>query len=124
MSAVKSNAKSPYTGQASGNSVISLIEQITVDVSKLTADTTSAEDEAASAFENSRAEMETTVAVKEVEIRHKSEKRALLEDRAREEEKQLMYTHEELNEAIDVYDKLKDDCGTASESFQERKRAR
>jgi cell division septum initiation protein DivIVA len=115
----------PYTGmQGSTGGVVGMLEVIASDFARLESETSAAEDEAQNAFERFEAESSKDRAVKDTDMGNKeinrTHKSGLLNDTI----KDLKATQEELDAALQYYEKLKPSCVNAGVSYEERVKCR
>jgi len=111
----------PYTGMggASGG-VVGLLEVIESDFSKLEAETTAAEDEAAKEYDRFMAESKKDKAVKTADMDYKKKTKIQKESDLSDTEGDLKGTEKELQSALFYYEKLKPQCVDAGVSYEER----
>jgi len=111
----------PYTGMggASGG-VVGLLEVIESDFSKLEAETTAAEDEAAKEYDRFMAESKKDKAVKTADMDYKKKTKTQKESDLSDTEGDLKGTEKELQSALFYYEKLKPQCVDAGVSYEER----
>lgn len=122
MSAVE---KAPYKGaQSSSTGIFGMLEVVLSDFARLEAETTTAEEEAASAHAQFMTDSDGNIEVKEFDIERKESKKQLTEERLRSTKKELGLTQEELSKATDYHDKLKAECVDSGLSYEDRKVAR
>jgi len=115
----------PYTGmQSSHSKVTSLLEAILADFARLEADTQSMEDQAQAAHEDFMRDSDKDIAVKEVEVDHKSSKREKKEAEMEDLKKDLEITQEELDAALGQYNELSPSCVDSDVSYAKRLRLR
>jgi len=118
---MKQVAKAPYTGMmAGGGNLVDFMEVILSDFARLEAETSTEEDEQASAHQKFMDETTEDKEVKEVEVKHKAGKRAQLEEVTRNLKKELELTQRELDAALEYYEKLKPDCVDQGLSYEDR----
>lgn len=118
-------AKAPYKGmQDSSGGIFAMLEVILSDFARLEAETATAEDAAANQFEKFMAESNESIAVKEAAISHKENSKRLADEKAAATRKELEITQEELDAALEYYEKLKTQCVNTGLSYEERVRAR
>jgi len=65
-----------------------------------------------------------SIAVKQTEVDHKTESKQRTDESAHNFKRELELTHEELDKALDYYDKLKTQCVDTGLSYEERVKAR
>merc|ERR1711957_362099 len=115
----------PYKGMAAeSGGIIGMLEVVLSDFARLEAETSSAEDAQASSYAKFMDESDETVAVKDATMKHKDNKRGQKEERNRKVKKELQLTQQELDAALEYYDKLKADCIDTDLSYADRKKAR
>merc|ERR1719310_2005322 len=115
----------PYKGQQAGSGgIMGMLEVILSDFARLETETQSAEDTAASNYEQFMNESNEDVAVKETEIEHKSNKKDTTAENISELNKNLKLTQTELDKALEYYEKLKAECVDTKVSYEERVRMR
>merc|ERR1719384_2651725 len=101
-------ATAPYMGmQAESGGVMGFLEVILSDFARLESETNSAEDQAAATYEKFMDESNEDIAVKETTAKHKQEKKQQTDTQTASLKKELKLTQEELDAAMDYYDKLK-----------------
>jgi len=114
-------AKAPYTGQQAGSGgIVGMLEVILSDFARLEAETSSAEDQAQSVYDKFMDESNQDIAVKDTEIKHKSNKQLATDGAIADLNKELQLTQEELGAALDYFGKLKEDCLATGLSYEER----
>merc|ERR1719375_2494981 len=101
----------PYTGMggASGG-VVGLLEVIESDFSKLEAETTAAEEEAAKEYDRFMAESKKDKAVRTADMDYKKKTKTSTESDLSDTEADLKGTEKELQSALFYYEKLKPQC--------------
>merc|ERR1719420_1933304 len=111
----------PYTGMggASGG-VVGLLEVIESDFSKLEAETTAAEDEAAKEYDRFMAESKKDKAVKTADMDYKKKTKTQKESDLSDTTGDLKGTEKELQSATFYWEKLKPQCVDAGVSYEER----
>jgi len=111
----------PYTGMggASGG-VMGLLEVIQSDFSRVEAETTAAEADAAKAYDRFMAESKKDKAVKTADMEHKTKSKTQKESDLQDTETDLKGTEDELQAAVFYYDKLKPSCVATVEPYEER----
>jgi tetratricopeptide (TPR) repeat protein len=111
----------PYTGMggASGG-VVGLLEVIESDFSKLEAETTAAEEEAAKEYDRFMAESKKDKAVKTADMDYKKKTKTQKESDLSDTTADLKGTEKELQSALFYYEKLKPQCVDAGVSYEER----
>jgi len=111
----------PYTGMggASGG-VVGLLEVIESDFSKLEAETSAAEEEAAKEYDRFMAESKKDKAVKTADMDYKKKSKTEKESDLSDTEGDLKGTEKELQSALFYYEKIKPQCVDAGVSYEER----
>jgi len=123
--AAADNGKAPYKGmQASSGGIFGLLEVVLSDFTRLEAQTLADEESAQTSFEKFMDESNENVAVKEAEVEHKSSSKQIADEKNMQTKKELGFTQEELDGALNYYDKLKKQCLDTGLSYEERKKAR
>merc|ERR1719396_297206 len=118
-------AREPYSGMGDATGgVMGLLDVILSDFARLETETSSAEDQAAAAYDKYMAESAEDKAVKETELGHNEGRKQDFEEMLRTDKKELKLTQEELDKALDYYDKLKSDCLDTGLSYEDRVRMR
>merc|ERR1740123_289288 len=103
-----------YKGmQAGSGGIVGMLEVILSDFARLETETSTAESQAQSSFERFMDESNEDLAVKDTEIKHKTNAQEDCDAATRS-------LKEELTAAMDYYDKLKPDCLDAGLSYEER----
>jgi prefoldin subunit 5 len=115
----------PYTGnQGATGGVVGMLEVIASDFARLESETSASEEEAQNAFERFEAESSKDRAVKDTDMGNKeinkTHKSGLLNDTI----KDLKATQEELDAALQYYEKLKPSCVNSGLSYEERVKRR
>jgi vacuolar-type H+-ATPase subunit I/STV1 len=124
-SMIQQAQREPYTGMGdTSTGVLGLLDVILSDFARLETETSAAEDQAVSAFEKFMAESTQDKEVKEMELSHKQDRKQSAEEQLRTDQKELKLTQEELDKALDYYDKLKEDCLETGLSYEDRVRMR
>jgi len=118
---MEQEVKVPYTGMQSENGgVMGFLEVILSDFARLESETNSAEDQAASTYEKFMDESNEDIAVKETTAKHKQERQQQTDTQTASLKKELKLTQEELDAAMDYYEKLKPDCVDHNLSYDDR----
>jgi len=118
-------ASVPYKGmQGESTGVLGMLDVILSDFSRLEAETSSAEDQAVSAYDKFMAESTQSIAIKNTESKHKEHKKQQTDDKNRSLTKERGLTQGELDAALDYYEKLKADCVDTNLSYEARVQAR
>jgi len=114
-------AEAPYRGmQSEHGGIVGFLEVILSDFARLESETTSAEDQAAAAYEKFMDESNEDIAVKETEISHNEDNKEQLDATIVSQKKELKLTQEELDAALAYYEKLKPDCVDHALSYADR----
>jgi hypothetical protein len=125
MAQAASASLDPYKGmQAGSGGIIGMLEVILSDFARLETETQAAEDTQASEYQKFMDESNEDIAVKEAEIEHLSNNKDMCEETISELNKKLALTQEELDKALDYYDKLKKECIDTGFSYEERVKMR
>merc|ERR1719159_1689312 len=111
----------PYQGMggASGG-VVGMLEVIESDFSKLEAETTAAEEEAAKEYDRLMAESKKDKAVKVADMDYKKKSKTEAESDLSDSEADLKGAQKELESALVYYEKLKPSCIVKPEPYEER----
>mmetsp|Transcript_20142 Transcript_20142/g.52645 ORF Transcript_20142/g.52645 Transcript_20142/m.52645 type:complete len:132 (-) Transcript_20142:54-449(-) len=110
--------------QSEHGGIVGFLEVILSDFSRLEAETSTAEDQAAAAYEKFMDETNEDIAVKETESGHKTAKKRDTDAETESLKKELELTQDELDAANTYYDKLKPDCVDNGLSYADRVRMR
>jgi hypothetical protein len=111
----------PYKGMGSENGgVVGMIEVIQSDFARLETDTTAAEEQAQTEYDNFMGDSATDKAQKSTDIEHKTSKKQNQEQTLAEKNTDLDTTQTELNAAMEYYEKLKPSCIDAGVSYEDR----
>jgi len=114
-------AKAPYKGMmAGGGNLVDFMEVILSDFARLEAEHSTEEDQQQAAHQKFMDETTEDKEVKEVEMKHKTGKRAQMEEVTRNLKKELELTQKELDAALEYYEKLKPDCVDQGLSYEDR----
>eukprot|EP00747_Dinoflagellata_sp_TGD_P159958 gnl/TRDRNA2_/TRDRNA2_177938_c1_seq39.p1 gnl/TRDRNA2_/TRDRNA2_177938_c1~~gnl/TRDRNA2_/TRDRNA2_177938_c1_seq39.p1 ORF type:complete len:605 (-),score=221.38 gnl/TRDRNA2_/TRDRNA2_177938_c1_seq39:98-1912(-) len=114
-------AKAPYTGmQSASGGVMGFLDVILSDFARLQTETEMAENTAQSEYEKFMDESTEDAEVKGTEMDHKEKKKISTDEANRSLKKELVLTQEELDKALDYYDKLKPDCVDQGLSYEDR----
>merc|ERR550537_1509036 len=111
--------KAPYKGMEGGG-IMGMLEVILSDFARLEAETSSAEDAAQEEYERFMADSTEDAAVKQAEVDHKTAAKQRCAETLTELKKDLEVTQQELDAALDYYEKLKPDCVDAGLSYEDR----
>jgi hypothetical protein len=115
----------PYKGQLAGSGgILGMLDVILSDFSRLETETAETEAVAQAAYSKFMDEANEDAAVKETEIKHKSNKKDTCGDTIRDLNKELKLTQNELDTALDYYAKLKAECIDTNLSYDERVKMR
>jgi len=118
-------SKAPYKGlQSESGGVLGMLEVILSDFARLETQTASAEDIALTTYDKFMAESAQDVELKETEMKHKEGKKQQSEESFRNTDKNLKLTQQEVDEALNYYDKLKADCLDTGLSYDVRVKSR
>jgi hypothetical protein len=122
---MKQATKAPYKGMgAESGGIIGFLEVVLSDFARLEAETSSAEDSAQEAYSKFMDESNEDIAVKDAEVEHKTSSKETLDTETAALKKELDLTQEELDAAMDYYEKLKPDCVDQGLSYEDRVKAR
>merc|ERR1719235_985531 len=114
-------SKVPYKGmQAESGGILGFLEVILSDFARLEAETSGAEEQAQSDYEKFMNTSNEDAAVKQAEVDHKTNKKQQTEEANQNLKKELALTQEELDKALDYYEKLKPDCVDMGFSYEQR----
>merc|ERR1719443_397219 len=103
--------KAPYGGMSSASTgIFGMLDVILSDFARLQTETEMAEAMAQSDYEKFMDESTEDAEVKGVEQDHKEKKKIGVEEANRALKKELDLTQEELDKALEYFDKLKPDC--------------
>jgi len=117
--------REPYKGmQSTSGGVLGMLDVCLSDFARLETETSVAEQQAQTAYEQFMAESTEDSEVKGVEKEHKEGKRDTASELLRSTKKELELTQDELGKAMEYYEKLKADCLDAGFSYEDRKKAR
>lgn len=107
------------TGAAAG--IIGMLEVVESDFSKNLAEVEQEEDQNAGEFDKLSQENKVTKAMKETDVKHKTSEATSLDKRASELSSDRSQVQDELDAVIEYYEKLKPQCITKPDTFEERK---
>jgi len=111
----------PFTGQqTAGNNVVQFLEVISSDFSRLESDTEMAEQQAAADYKKFSNEAEVDRAMKVADIDNKSKLKTRKSGELAQTTKDLKATQEELDAALQYFDKLKPSCVDSGTSYEDR----
>merc|ERR1719158_1058655 len=97
-----------------------MLEVILSDFTRLETETTSSEDKAAKEHESFLRDSSQDKAVKSTSVKHKQGSKTEKESDLANAKKDLKGTQEELDAALEYYEKLKPSCVQQPESYEER----
>jgi len=110
------------TGAAAG--IIGMLEVVESDFSKNLAEVEQEEDQNAGEFDKLSQENKMTKAMKETDIKHKTSESTSLDKRASELSSDRSQIQDELDAVLEYYEKLKPQCITKPDTYEERKSRR
>jgi len=111
----------PYKGmQGSSDGLVGMLTTIISDFARLESNTASAEDEAASKYQTFMDASTQDVEVKGVEMDHLEKKSQTTDESIRNLKKELEATQDELDAALNYFEKLKPDCVDTGASYKDR----
>jgi len=114
-----------YQGQqASGGGVVDFLEVILTDFARLESDTAAAESEESEEYKNFMHESTKDKALKENEIKLKSQTKTDKESALQQANEDLKVTQEQLDKALEYYEKLKPQCVDSGITYEERVKRR
>merc|ERR1719265_823164 len=108
------------TGTKGAEAILGMLEVILSDFERLESETTSDEETAAEAHTKFLRTSKKTKAVANTDIKHKQNEVQRLESETADAKKELKITQEELDAALEYFEKLKPSCVEAGESYEER----
>merc|ERR1719335_77082 len=112
---------SPYKGnQAAAGGVIGMLEVILSDFERLQEETKAAEEQSQKEYDEFMADAAADKAAKTKDMEHKTVKKQDKERALQERKTDLEGTQEELQAALEYYDKLKPSCIETGVSYEER----
>jgi uncharacterized protein YoxC len=115
----------PYTGLLpEGGNVVDFLEVILSDFSRLESETSTEESMEAEEYKNYMFESEKDQALKQNEMKHKSEKKTQKESALHSAQEELRLTQEALDKANAYYEKLKPTCVDSGITYEERVKRR
>mmetsp|Transcript_74022 Transcript_74022/g.163656 ORF Transcript_74022/g.163656 Transcript_74022/m.163656 type:complete len:566 (+) Transcript_74022:423-2120(+) len=119
------HSSAPYGGMGDESTgVLGMLDVILSDFTRLETETTSQEDQSASAYEHFMAESSEDAEVKATQVEHEDGRKQRAEELLRSAKRDLGLTQEELERAMDYQSKLKADCVDTGLSYEERKTRR
>jgi succinate dehydrogenase flavin-adding protein (antitoxin of CptAB toxin-antitoxin module) len=114
-------SSAPYSGQQSSSTgILGFLDVILSDFARLESETSSAEDQAQEVHNKFMAETDQDLAVKETEIKHKTNSKADCDQTVARLTSTLKLTQEELDASNNYYQKLKPSCVDNGLSYEER----
>jgi len=105
---------------SSSTGILGMLEVIQSDFTRLLTETTASEDDAAKAYDTFMKDSSKSKAVKETDMKHKLNTKTTKEGDLEGAKKDLAGTQEELDAALEYFEKLKPSCVEAGESYEER----
>jgi len=115
----------PYQGlMAEGGSIVDFLEVILTDFQRLESETAAAEAEEEDSYKNFMFESEKDKALKEGEIKLKSQTKTDKESALSQANTDLKTTQEQLDKALEYYAKLKPTCVDSGITYEERVKRR
>jgi len=117
-SLIQTGSKTKSKGAADG--ILGMLEVILSDFERLDSETTSDEETSAKNYEDFMISSKKTKAVTLTDIKHKTNTVQKLKSETAEAKKELKITQEELDAALEYFEKLKPSCVEAGESYEER----
>jgi len=120
-SEMRQATKAPYKGMmAGGGNLVDFMDVILSDFARLEAEHSTEEDQQQSAHQKFMDETTEDKEVKEVEMKHNTNKKDQLDEVTRNLKKELELTQKELDAALEYYEKLKPDCVDQGLSYEDR----
>merc|ERR550514_770778 len=115
----------PYTGMgADSGGVMGMIEVIAADFQRLESDTTAADEQAMKEYRELANDTEVDKTSKNGDIAHKTAKKQEQTQALANKKADLAGTQKELDSAMKYYDKLKPQCISTGESYEDKVAAR
>jgi len=115
----------PYQGQqAEGGGVVGFLEVILTDFARLESDTTADESQESDEFKNFMHESSKAKALKENEIKLKSQTKTDKESALQQANEDMKVTQDQLNKDLEYYEKLKPTCVDSGITYEERVKRR
>jgi uncharacterized protein YoxC len=115
----------PYKGLlAEGGNIVDFLEVILTDFQRLESETSASEAEQEDTYKNYMFESKKDKALKEGEIKLKGETKVDKEGALAQAQTDLKTTQEQLNEALEYYEKLKPTCVDSGITYEERVKRR
>merc|ERR1719191_1335060 len=109
----------PFKGSGGEGGILGMLEVILSDFERLEQETNEAEHAAKEEYDAFMADSQEDKAVKNANIKHKTNKKTMAESDLATAKKDLKSTQEELSAALEYYEKLKPSCVDAGESYEE-----
>jgi len=114
-------AQEPYKGMLSeSGGILGFLDVILSDFARLETATSSAEDQAATAYDKFMDESNQDISVKEAEVSHKTGNLQQTDAKIDSLKSELQLTQKELDAALEYYEKLKPDCVAHDLSYTDR----
>jgi len=110
----------PYQGQSGDGGVVSMLEVIQSDYSRLETTTTAQEESAQKEFEDMKSEMLVLKAKQEKDVEHNNELKSTTEQTVVTKTADLATAEKELNAASEYYEQLKGSCINTGSTAEER----
>jgi len=110
----------PFQGSGGEGGILGMMEVILSDFQRLEAETNEAEHAAKEEYDAFMADSAEDKAVKNADIKFKTNKKTMAESDLATAKKDLKSTQAELDAALEYYEKLKPSCVDAGESYEER----
>merc|ERR1719305_1012705 len=104
----------------SGGNVVDFLEVILSDFSRLESETTTDESMESEEYKTYMFESEKDQALKQNEMKHKTEQKTSKESSLHSAQEELKLTQEALDKAVAYYEKLKPKCVDTGISYEER----
>merc|ERR1719517_302035 len=115
----------PYKGMLpEGGNVVDFLEVILTDFVRLDSETTTAEAAEKAQYDEFMFQSRKSVAMKENDIKHKSEQKANKEAALDQAKEDLVMTQDQLDKALKYFDKLKPTCVHSGISYEARVKMR
>lgn len=114
----------PFTGTGSGEGVIGILQTIVSDFNALVAETSASEESARKEYEEFMADSAEDKAVKSVNVKHKAVKKTQLDSNMAHMKRDLKSTQEELQGALDYFEKLKPSCVETAQDYADQQARR
>merc|ERR1739847_64690 len=108
----------------SGNSIISILEVAGSDFARSLAEAQSAEDDAVEIYEKTTNENQVSTATKKTSVEGKTQESARLDQLVSDANSDRDGVQEQLNAVLEYLEKLRPQCTTEPESYEERKARR